>query len=334
MTADQGNRPPHHDPNGGFRNPWGPPRDRSFREGVRWARERREKEMAPDPDPSQLPLAHSEILSPRGSSDSLRITWVGHATFLIQIGGFNLLTDPHWSPRASPVQWAGPSRFVPPGVGFEELPPIDAVLLSHDHYDHLDAPTVQRLGRHYPDAVWYTPLGYRDWLRRRRIRHVAELDWWESATASREGGESIILTAVPAQHWTRRGLVSQQRLWSGWVIESAAGRVFFGGDSGYCPAFREIGDRFPDFDVSLIPIGAYEPRWFMEHDHMNPAEAVHTYGDLGGRGLMVGMHWGTFRLTDEDPLEPPRLARREWQKAGLPAGDLWIPRHGETRVLR
>lgn len=295
--------------------------------------ERFRKGVPPNPDPSELPSTAPEIAIPRADVSETRVTWVGHSTVLIQHAGLNLVTDPHWSERAAPVQWTGPARLVPPGVDFDQIPPLDAVILSHDHYDHLDDRTVRRIAAAHTGATWFAPLGYRDWLSRRNVRKVVELDWWKSAPLEGVGGSARI-TALPAQHWTRRGLRSQDRLWASWGISTEGrGSIYFGGDSGYFPGFRMIGERLGPFDVALLPIGAYEPRWFMKHDHMNPQEAVQAYLDLGGRGVFGALHWGTFRLTDEDPLEPPMVARAEWHRKGLDDSNLWIPRHGETRIL-
>ena len=276
------------------------------------------------------------------------------------MGGLNLLTDPVFSRRASPFRWAGPSRLTPPGVALEDLPPIDGVLISHDHYDHLDEPSVRALDARFGDALtWFAPLGFADWFARLGIARVVELDWWQHATMPLPGGDGVLrLTAAPVQHWCRRGPRDDARLWCSWVARAVAdgaadergavqpdaaaehgrprpaGVVWFAGDSGYCPAFREIGERLGPFDLSLVPIGAYEPRWFMKPAHMNPEEAVQAYVDAGGRGAFAGMHWGTFILTDEPVLEPPARTRAAWAERGLPADDLWLPAHGDTMRRR
>lgn len=261
-----------------------------------------------------------------------RITWVGHATFLVQLPGVNVLTDPVWSTRASPLRWIGPERLVPAALPFAALPPIDAVLLSHDHYDHLDSETVRRLHERFGERLtWVTPLGYAEWLARLGISRVAELDWWQDATF----GGGFRCTALPARHWARRlPWDAQRRHWASFGLVSADGlRVYFGGDSGYAPLFGEIGARLGPFDASLLAIGAYEPNWFMHAAHMNPEEAVQAWLDLGGRGAFVPMHWGTFRLTDEPPLEPVERLRAAWQMRRLPPGELRVLRHGETLRL-
>ncbi len=343
----------HHRADGHFRNPWPEAegdealRRKIWRVAVEWLGGRH----PPDPEAGSLPKARPAMVSPRAGEGELRITWVGHATALIQLPGLNILTDPVWSDRSSPVGFAGPHRFVPAVPDLGALPPIDAVLLSHDHYDHLDRPTVHALRDRYGDQLtWYTPLGYREWFARHGVREVIERDWWESADLP---GGQYQAVSVPARHWTRRRPGgTNSRLWCGWAIVSsdpealpgkredddgdggAQFRVYFAGDSGYCSAFEEIGSRFGPFDASLIPIGAYEPRWFMGAAHMNPEEAVEVYKDVGARGAFVGMHWGTWRLTFEDPLEPPVRARRAWNAAGLPEGGLHLPRHGQTLTLR
>lgn len=319
--------PSHHGPHG-FRNPWPTDDGRpGLRDLLRWRRERAALPPQPLPD---LPLAVPAPALPRAEAGEVRITWVGHATFLIQSGPVNVLTDPVWSDTASPVPGLGPRRLVAPGLPIDRLPPIDAVLLSHDHYDHLDSPTVRRLARSQPDAIWIAPLGYRTWLQRRGIRNVRELDWWQP-TGLDAGGVAVTITALPVQHWTRRSpLDTGKRLWASFALETPAARVYFGGDSGYCPAFAEVGGRLGPFDAALLPIGAYEPRWFMRTAHMDPDEAVRAWQELGGSGRLVAMHWGTFILTDEPVLEPPARLRSAWDRAQHNPDLLSILRHGET----
>ena len=294
----------------------------------------------PDPEPGDLPTEVPDVAVPRVAPGEARLTWVGHATTLIQLPGLNVLTDPQWSVRCSPVGFAGPERYVPAVPALEELPPIDVVLISHDHYDHLDRPTVRALHRRFGDSIsWLVPLGHEGWFRRLGISNVAELDWWEGVTLP---GGTYCAVAVPARHWTRRRpFGTNRRLWCGWALlpqrdGSIPGTgephpsVYFAGDSGYCPAFQEIGERLGPFDVNLLPIGAYDPRWFMAAAHMNPEEAVQAYLDLGGTGRFIAMHWGTWRLTFEHAPEPPRRARAAWEAAELDAQRLHTLRHGET----
>ena len=283
-----------------------------------------------------MPTATPSFDSPRASADVVTATWIGQSSWLLQLGGLNLLTDPVFSRRASPLSWAGPARVNPPGIALDALPPIDAVVVSHDHYDHLDVASIVALRKRFgEDLTFVAPLGFPAWFAKLGIRRVVELDWWQNAIVPLPGGGELAITATPAQHWCRRGPGDARRLWSSFALRAdaatgASRSVFFAGDSGYCPAFREIGERAGPFDLSLVPIGAYEPRWFMEPAHMNPEEAVQVYADLGARGAFAGMHWGTFILTDEPVNEPPARARTAWTERGLPPADLRLPAIGET----
>ncbi len=327
-------RPSHHLPNGRFRNPWPEAAGDDAMRGRAWefAREWFKGGHPPDPRPGDLPLADPELAHPTTADREMRITWVGHATYLMQLPGLNLLTDPMWSPRASPVSWLGSTRFAPAHPPLDAMPPVHGVLLSHDHYDHLDRPTVVQLQRRFgSELVWYTPLGYRAWFGRLGVERVVELDWWDEHELADSGYR---LVAAPARHWTRRTFWSTNtRLWCSWAVlprESTGPRVYFAGDSAYTSAYQEVGRSLGPFDASLIPIGAYEPRWFMKVSHMNPEEAVQVYEDLGAQGAFLPSHWGTFRLTLEDPLEPPRRLREAWAARGLNEALLYVPRHGET----
>lgn len=330
-------RPSHHRPDGGFRAPW--LSDGEARRGLgallRWQWQRLTSPPAPDPPPADFPTSAPTPALHRAAPGEIRATWLGHATFLVQVGPVTVLTDPVFSHRASPLRFAGPARYLPPALDIGALPPLDAVILSHDHYDHLDEQSVTALHRRFGEALtWVTPLGYREWFASRSVERVVELDWWDSVEVGGEGGTGMEITAAPAQHWTRRGLATNRRLWASFGLRGAHGSVYFGGDSGYFPGYAEIGARLGPFDLTLLPIGAYEPRWFMRPSHMNPEEAVRAYGDLGARGAFVGMHWGTFRLTDEPPLEPPARARAAWRRAGLPDADYREPGIGGTVALR
>lgn len=331
-------RAAHHRPEGGFRNPWPGGAQVGATGLIRWLLfDRIRKRRAPTPTRTVAPLHQSAFDHPRARRDEATLTWVGHATFLIQIGGLNLVTDPMWSERAFPLQWMGPRRLVPPAVPLAALPPIDAVLISHNHYDHLDALSVRALARRHTAARWLAPLGVGRLLKRFGASNVLELDWWE---ATRLG--EVAVAATPARHFSARGIGDRDRtLWCGWTIGAPARRVFFAGDSGFHPEWAAIGDRFGPFDAALLPIGAYDPEWFMQPVHMNPEQAVRAYRELhasrprlpGRPALMVGMHWGTFRLTDEPTEEPPLRTAAAWRAEGLDPGDLWIPAHGETRRL-
>ena len=239
------------------------------------------------------------------------ITWIGHSTFLVQIDGVNILTDPHWGERASPVSFAGPRRLVPPGMRFEDLPPIHAVVISHDHYDHLDAATVERLA-HDHAPTFFVPLGLRPWMLDHGARDVVELDWWEG-----QDFRGLRFTCAPAQHSSGRTLTDQNlRLWASWVVASPKRRLFFAGDTGYYGGFREIGERLGPFDVAAIPIGGYSAYERGHPNHVNPEEAVQVFEDVHAR-LMVPMHWGTFDLNREPFREPPERLFREALRRGL-----------------
>jgi len=259
------------------------------------------------------------------------ITWVGHATVLLRVGGLSVLTDPHFSERASPFSFAGPKRVVPPLPALHELPHIDAAVISHNHYDHLDQDTVAKLAAQPGGSPrFFVPLGLKDWFARRGIVDVVELDWWDKLDF-----KGLELHFVPVQHWSKRTLTDEnQSLWGGWVIRHPELSFFFAGDTGYSRDFADIRARFGGFDLAAIPIGAYAPRWFMQIMHLDPAEAVRVHQDVNARQSLA-IHWGTFEnLTDESLYEPPLRLAQERKKAGLADDDFFVLRHGETRVLR
>ncbi|HZG58420.1 MBL fold metallo-hydrolase [Paenibacillus sp.] len=248
------------------------------------------------------------------------VTFVGHATFLVQLGGLNIVTDPVWAARMG-----FQPRLSPPGIPIELLPPIDVVLLSHAHYDHLHLGSLRRLPG---DFVCLVPEGLARWFRRRGFARVKELSWWEETSV---GGATFAF--VPARHWTRRTpWDTNTSHWGGWVMRHGAGTLYFAGDSGYdAPRFREIGERYGDIRVALLPIGAYEPEWFMGGSHMTPEEAVQTFLDVGG-DIFMPMHYDAFRLADDTPKEAVDRLLAAWDRAGLPRERLWIAPLGNTRL--
>jgi L-ascorbate metabolism protein UlaG (beta-lactamase superfamily) len=281
--------------------------------------------------PAEVPPYRAEVVSPDlnhiNSPDPQRIqvTWIGHSTFLIQTAGLNLLTDPLFAERTSPVPFAGPRRQAPPGLLLGQLPQIHAVLVSHDHYDHLDAAAVKHLGNR---PRYFVPLGLTPWFNRKGITNVVELDWWETADLG-----PLRLHCVPAQHASRRTPFDENlTLWSGWVVEGPAGNIMFTGDTGYAAHFREIGERLGPMRLSLIPIGGYRPRWFQGHIHANPPEAVRIHQDLRSQ-QSIGMHWGTFNYTDEPMAEPPLYLAKALKEAGIPPEKFVVFKIGETRIF-
>ncbi len=241
----------------------------------------------------------------------------GHATVLVRTSTATFLTDPIFSQRASPVQWFGPRRVAPPAIDFPDLPKVDTVLLSHDHFDHCDLPTLRRLAQR--DDPWViAPLGHRSLLAGAGITRIVELDWWQSHALG--GGE--VATLVPALHWSRRHpFDTNRRLWGGFMLRAGGRVVYFAGDTGYQDTlFTEIGNRCGAPDLALLPIGAYEPRWFMRDAHMNPSEAVRVHLEVGSRRSLA-IHWGVFRLTDEGYDDPVRALEEARRAAGLGAGD-------------
>jgi L-ascorbate metabolism protein UlaG (beta-lactamase superfamily) len=257
-------------------------------------------------------------------SDDVIVTSIGHATFLIQSSAGNLLTDPMYSERASPLRFAGPRRVAAPGVPFDYLPRIELVLLSHNHYDHCDLPTLRALERRFGPRV-ITPLGNGRLLRSAEVHQVEELDWWQQSTAA-----SPHVTLVPAQHFSARGPLDRNRaLWGGFIIDVGRTRIFFAGDTGYAEHFGEIRRRFAPIDLALLPIGAYEPRWFMKDVHMNPSEAVQAHLDLGAL-RSIGMHFGTFQLTTESIAEPVERLEQALLAAEVPSSQFQVLEFGES----
>jgi L-ascorbate metabolism protein UlaG (beta-lactamase superfamily) len=232
-------------------------------------------------------------------TSGLKITYVNHSTFLIQTAGVNILTDPVWSKRVSPISFAGPKRFRPPGVRFKDLPPIDLIIISHNHYDHLDISTLKKLDEKFEPRV-IVPLGVDIYLNQEGIQNTIPLDWEEGQPIDSD----ITVHSVQAQHFSARGLFDRDKtLWSGYVIDTPSGSVYFAGDTGYGDFFTNIGEKHPDIKVGLIPIGAYKPRWFMKPMHVNPEEAIQIHKDVGAE-ISFGMHFGTFPLADDGMKDP------------------------------
>jgi L-ascorbate metabolism protein UlaG (beta-lactamase superfamily) len=275
----------------------------------------------PTPWPPYRDLPFGPPPPARVDNGALRLTFVNHSTTLIQIDGVNILTDPIWSERPSPVSFAGPRRHRPPGIRFRDLPPIDLVLVSHNHYDHLDVATLHRLQwRHRPRIV--TALGNARLMARHGIHGAVDLDWWQAAPIG-----PLIVTCVPARHFSARGLSDRNRnLWSGFVVSAPSGNVYFAGDTGWGAHFETIGARFDPLRLALLPIGSYLPRWFMKPAHIDPAQAVDAHLALGAR-TSIPIHYGTFALGDDGEDEPVLELEQALQQKGNPP--FVILDHGE-----
>jgi L-ascorbate metabolism protein UlaG (beta-lactamase superfamily) len=287
---------------------------KSFAELIRWRKERSRKTKDLT---FTVPAAERVDLAYLGNNrQETAIIWIGHATFLLQIGGLNMVTDPVWAKRMGFER-----RLSDPGIPLEQMPLVDLVLISHGHYDHLDFPTLRKL----PGSPrYFVPSGLASLFKRKGFRDVQEFDWWE-----RKRIRGIDLTFVPAQHWVSRTLWDTNTShWGGWIIEKENGAcIYFAGDSGYCRAFKEIGERFK-VDCALMPIGAYEPEWFMSAQHMTPEEAVQAFLDLRAK-MFIPMHYGAFRLADDTPQEALERLLAEWERLALPAEQLKILKLGE-----
>ena len=303
-----------------------PPRSR--RDLLRWRFERRASRAK---WPRWAPSPYADRPPQRVHGAALRVSYIGHASFLVQTGGLNLLLDPVWSKRASPFRWIGPKRVNDPGIAFADLPPIDAVLVSHGHYDHLDVATLARLAAaHRPRVI--TPLGNDAIMRKRAPAIAAEAHDWGNRV---ELAPTVAVMLVPTQHWSARNLSDRnESLWASFVIGTPRGRIYFVADSGYGEGrnFHLTRERHGPLRLAILPIGAYEPRWFMRDQHMNPAESVQAFIDCGAE-LALAHHYGTFQLTDEAIDAPPTALAAALQTAGISAERFRTLRPGQVWEL-
>jgi len=285
---------------------------------------------SPPPGGWNLPSIRTDTEALRSADAAASVTWIGHATMLVRLGGSNILFDPIFSERASPVSFAGPKRVVPLPIDIAELPQIDLVLISHNHYDHLDAESVKRIAAMPQGSPRFlVPMGLKAWFAELGIARVDEFDWWQHA----QHGD-LKITFVPAQHWSKRTLTdANQSLWGGWVVEGQGMSIIHTGDTGFSPDFRDIGERLGPFDMAFIPIGSYAPRWFMKTRHADVSDAVQIRSDLRA-ARAIGIHWGTFESLADEPLdEPPRVLARQREQHGLSEDQFDVLKIGETRRL-
>jgi L-ascorbate metabolism protein UlaG (beta-lactamase superfamily) len=323
----------HHRPDG-FVNRYA---ERSDKPGLwRWQYERLRDGLPKPPAAPVLGVAPDLTLL-NSNSPQPRITWVGHSTLLVQVDGVNLLTDPHWGQRASPFKFAGPKRHQAPGVPFDQLPSIHAVVISHNHWDHLDRETVQALMDRHPGIRFFVPLGLQHWFMKEvrgavvegPSRNVIALDWDQQVSLPGRT-QALELHLLAVQHWSARSLGDRyQTLWGSWALLHPTFRFWFSGDLGYSPDTQDIGRRFGGFDLAAIAIGAYEPRWFMKESHLNPAEALQVMREVKAR-TAIGIHWGTFEDISDEPLDqPPKDLEAAKQALDTPQNFL-VLRHGQT----
>ena len=326
----------------GFQNNYIKFQAKSLLELLRWRRDAFFNDL-PRPPAKPVMTVTADLAFIRGNAIAgaamkPAVTWLGHAAVLAQLGGINLLTDPVFSERASPLSWFGPARAQPPGLALEQLPHVELVLVSHNHYDHCDEASLRTLNAQAGGApLFIVPLGLKAWMHSIGISNVVELDWWQSHRVA-----SLEVVMTPAQHWSGRGLFDRMKtLWGGYAVFAPELHLYFAGDTGYSKDFADIGARFAHrqteaagggFDLALIPIGAYEPRWFMAEQHVNPEEAVRVHQDLRAKRSM-GIHWGTFQLTDESLDVPPLALARARKHLQVADDDFFVMAVGQTRTL-
>lgn len=316
---------PHHTPEG-FCNPGAEERPQGALQ--RWRRERKEQGL-PFPPAGGYQQFTQQWWQPAdlsGVDDA--VWWLGHACLLLRCAGRYTLIDPALSARASPVSFYGPQRKTPPPLRIEDLPSLHSVLISHNHYDHLDRPTIKKILRRFPQVEFIVPLGLGPWFKRMGAKHVVQLDWWQQTSS----GEMTI-NAVPARHWSMRTLWDRNRsLWCGWVIRYQALDFWFTGDSGFAEDLLEIPRSLGPFTLAALPVGAYAPKWFMHGQHMDPESAVRLHQQLG-EPLSIPIHWGVFELADESLDDPPRVLSAAMQDAGMDRQRFHAWKIGERRLL-
>ena len=323
MNPIDSNSPKHHTEKG-FRNLFIENKPKSLGDMWKW-KVSGDGPRGTDKERQSVPRVDVDRASLSAPGTAPQVTWVGHSTVLFQMAGKTVITDPVFSERCSPVSFAGPKRYQAPAMSIPDLPKVDFAVISHNHYDHLDKASVLALGS---EVHWLVPLGLKSWFTDLGIERVTELDWWGEKTF-----DNVRFVATPTQHWSARGLADQfETLWASWLVEIEGVRFWFGGDTGYNDTqFKEIGERFSPIDIAAIPIGAYEPRWFMKQMHVNPEEALMIHQDIGAR-WSFGIHWGTFQLTDEAPLDPRNDLLKFRDQKGLSEDEFTTLAIGETQT--
>jgi len=307
--------------NGEFVEPWEPySTNKTLKEIGEFKRESRRVSRPTNVVVPQEP-ANLELIR-NFNGEGLMATWIGHATLLVQMDGVTFLTDPVWSDRCSPLSSIGPMRYVPPAIAIEDLPNIDFIVISHNHYDHLDLATVKRFGNR---VKWYVPLGLKEWFKDCRITNVEELDWWQEINF-----QNIRVICTPAKHWSSRGPTDRNKtLWCSWSFVGPSNRFFFNGDTAYCDVYKLVGSMYGPFDLAAIPIGAYEPKWFMQQHHVDPEQAVQIHIDLNSK-RSIAIHWGTFPLALEQWDQPPELLKTFAKEKMLRDNEFFSVKIGQT----
>ena len=307
-------------PNERFKNTDEEASGKSFRDFLKWSFTNKKPEL--------VAIDSSDEWKELDSGSTDYMVWIGHATYLINKDNLTILTDPVFSKRASPVRFAGPKRLIPPAIPIDKLPKIDVITVSHNHYDHLDLRSLKKIYKANPNAIFLVPKGDKRRLERRGIENVIEFLWWEEIEI--KGSK---FTFTPVQHWSARGIADRNKsLWGGWFMNLKTETIYHAGDTGYSKDFIETKKRLGSPSISLIPVGAYAPRWFMKTNHVNPPEAIQIAIDLKSE-RNFGMHWGTFQLTDEEILEPPKLLKESLRDQGLPDNFFNILRPGQIVEL-
>ncbi|KAK7479928.1 hypothetical protein BaRGS_00028836 [Batillaria attramentaria] len=321
--------------NGRFENPWETWKKPSFKRFLKFAFVEKNESNVPSKEvlDQTLPIIKPDIQQFETSPVcGVRMMWIGHATVVAQLDGITVMTDPVFSSRAAPMQWLGPKRYRDPPCTIEELPRIDVVVISHNHYDHLDHGSVVALNKRFgKDLQWFVPMGLKKWMNDTGCENVVEMTWWDEHEV--KGSSGVRVACTPCQHWCKRSATDDNKvLWSSWCVLGPRHSFHFSGDTGYCRGFKEIGRKYGPFTAAAIPIGAYNPRWFMMPQHVNPKEAVDIHQDIGSKNS-IGIHWGTFVLTYEPYLEPKELLGAEIESRKLSPCEFVTVAHGAIEVF-